>query len=51
MTRGVTFWNDETIRLIRDHFVAASVPTWLCRADSPEGERIVFLLDFERLPV
>lgn len=38
MTRGVTFWNDETIRLIRDHFVAASVPTWLCRADSPEGE-------------
>ena len=38
MTRGVTFWNDETIQLIKDHFVAASVPTWICRKDSPEGE-------------
>ena len=37
MTRAVTFWNDETIALIREHFVAASVPTWVCRADSPEG--------------
>ena len=37
MTRGATFWNDETIALIRTHFVAASVPTWVCRTDSPEG--------------
>ena len=37
MTRAVTFWNDDTIALIREHFVAASVPTWVCRADSPEG--------------
>lgn len=38
MSRGLTFWNDETIRRIREHFVAASVPTWVCRAESPEGE-------------
>ena len=38
MTREVTFWNDETIELIRKHFVACSVPTWVCRTDSPEGE-------------
>lgn len=38
MTREVTFWNDETIQLIQDQFIAASVPTWVCRADSPEGE-------------
>ena len=38
MTRAVTFWNDDTIRLIREHFIAVSVPTWLCRTDSPEGE-------------
>ena len=38
MTRGVAFWNDETIQLIRENFVAASVPTWVCRTDSPEGE-------------
>ena len=38
MTRAVTFWNDETIALIRENFVAASVPTWVCRSDSPEGE-------------
>ena len=38
MTRGVAFWNDETIQLIQENFVAASVPTWVCRADSPEGE-------------
>ena len=37
MTRGVTFWSDETIRLIRENFVSASVPTWLCRVNSPEG--------------
>ena len=38
MSRGLTFWNDETIKLIQDNFVAVSVPTWVCRADSPEGE-------------
>ena len=38
MTRAVTFWNDENIRLIKTHFIAASVPTWICRTDSPEGE-------------
>jgi hypothetical protein len=37
VTRGVTFWNDETIQLIRENFVAASVPTWVCRQESPEG--------------
>jgi hypothetical protein len=37
VTRAVTFWNADTIALIRERFVAASVPTWVCRADSPEG--------------
>jgi hypothetical protein len=31
-------WNDPTIKLIRENFVAAAVPTWVCRAPSPEGE-------------
>ena len=38
MSRGLTFWNDETIQLIQRNFIAASVPTWVCRAESPEGE-------------
>lgn len=38
MSRALTFWNDATIALIREHFVAASVPTWVARAPSPEGE-------------
>jgi len=38
VSRGLTFWNDETIKLIKDNFIAASVPTWVCRVDSPEGE-------------
>ncbi len=38
MSRGLTFWNDDTIKLIKEKFVAASVPTWVCRAKSPEGE-------------
>ena len=38
MTRGVAFWNDETIQLIKENFIAASVPTWVCRKASPEGE-------------
>ena len=38
MPRGVAFWNDETIQLIKENFIAASVPTWVCRKESPEGE-------------
>jgi len=38
VSRELTWWNDDTIRLIRENFVAASVPTWVCRSDSPEGE-------------
>ncbi|MCH8830029.1 MAG: hypothetical protein IID45_10680 [Planctomycetes bacterium] len=38
MSRALTFWNDETIKLIKENFIAASVPTWICRAKSPEGE-------------
>lgn len=38
MTRGVTFWNDATIKLIKENFVAAAVPTWTARAKGPEGE-------------
>jgi hypothetical protein len=38
VSRGLTYWNDETIKLIKEHFVAASVPTWVCRASTPEGE-------------
>jgi hypothetical protein len=38
VSRGLTFWDDATIKLIRDKFVSAAVPTWVCRASSPEGE-------------
>jgi hypothetical protein len=38
VSRGLAFWNDETIKLIKENFVAASVPTWVARAKSPEGE-------------
>ena len=38
MSRALTFWTDANIRLIKEHFVAAAVPTWVCRANSPEGE-------------
>jgi hypothetical protein len=38
VSRGLTFWNDATIKLIRENFIAAAVPTWVCRAQSPEGE-------------
>jgi hypothetical protein len=31
-------WTDEGIALIRKNFVAAAVPTWVCRAKTPEGE-------------
>jgi hypothetical protein len=38
VSRGLAYWNDETIALIKQNFIAASVPTWVCRANSPEGE-------------
>ncbi len=38
MSRALAFWNDENIALIKKNFVAASVPTWVCRTESPEGE-------------
>ncbi len=38
MSRGLAYWNDETIALIKKHFVAVSVPTWVARAEGPEGE-------------
>ena len=38
MSRGLTFWNDETIALIRKHFIAVSVPTWVAKAPGAEGE-------------
>jgi hypothetical protein len=38
VSRGLTFWNDATIKLIRENFIAAAMPTWVCRAQSPEGE-------------
>jgi len=38
VTRGVTFWNDATVKLIKENFVAAAVPTWVARAKGPEGE-------------
>jgi hypothetical protein len=31
-------WSDEGIRRIRENFVAAAVPTWVCRAKNPEGK-------------
>jgi hypothetical protein len=37
VSRRLTFWNDATIELIRANFIAAAVPTWVCRAQSPEG--------------
>jgi hypothetical protein len=37
VSRGLTFWNDATIKLLRENFVAAAVPTWVCRAPGPEG--------------
>jgi hypothetical protein len=38
VSRGLAFWNDDTIKLIKTNFICASVPTWVCRAESPEGE-------------
>ena len=30
-------WTDETIKLVKENFVAAAVPTWVCRSKGPEG--------------
>ena len=38
MSRGLATWNDETIKLVKENFIAVSVPTWVCRAKNPEGE-------------
>lgn len=38
MSRGLTYWNDETIEFIRENFVAVAVPTWVAKADGPEGD-------------
>ena len=38
MSRGLTYWDDATIKLIREKFVAVSVPTWVCRDAGAEGE-------------
>lgn len=38
MSRALTFWNDDNIRLIQENFIACSVPTWVCHAEGPEGE-------------
>jgi len=38
VSRGLTFWTDEKIKLIRDNFIAVSVPTWVAKAEGPEGE-------------
>ncbi len=38
MSRALTFWNDDQIKLVRENFIAASVPTWVCRTKSPEGD-------------
>ncbi len=38
MGRAPALWTDETIELIKKHFVAAAVPTWVCRAEGPEGD-------------
>ncbi|MEX0704761.1 MAG: hypothetical protein WD069_21870 [Planctomycetales bacterium] len=38
MGRAPTFWNDETVELLKENFVCAAVPTQVCRTESPEGE-------------
>jgi len=38
VSRALTFWTDANIKLIKENFVAAAVPTWVCRANGPEGE-------------
>jgi hypothetical protein len=36
--REPKLWNDASIALIKEHFVAAAVPTDVCHAKNPEGE-------------
>jgi hypothetical protein len=38
VSRALTFWTDANIKLIKENFVCAAVPTWVCRAKGPEGE-------------
>jgi hypothetical protein len=38
VSRALTFWNDETIALVRENFIACSLPTWVARSAGPEGE-------------
>lgn len=38
MSRGLSYWNDERIEFLRKNFIAVAVPTWVARADGPEGE-------------
>ena len=38
MGRAPSGWTDAKINLIREHFIAAAVPTELCRMKCPEGE-------------
>jgi hypothetical protein len=38
VSRALTNWDDETIKLIQENFIAASVPTWCCREPGPEGD-------------
>lgn len=38
MSRALTFWTDANIKLIKENFICAAVPTWVARAKNPEGE-------------
>ncbi len=38
MSRALAYWNEETIELVRERFIAVAVPTWVCREEGPEGE-------------
>ncbi|MEC7582871.1 MAG: hypothetical protein VYE77_01015 [Planctomycetota bacterium] len=38
MSRGLSYWTDERIAFLAQNFIAVGVPTWVARADGPEGE-------------
>lgn len=38
MGRAPSLWNDASIKLIKEKFIAVAVPTDVCRAKTPEGE-------------
>jgi hypothetical protein len=38
VSHGLTFWNEATIKPVKENFIAAAVPTWVCRAKNREGE-------------